>query len=421
MNGAALWTCSAQPAVTMPMARRTVVVGALLLIAAVIMLWPRSTRAPIVLTGARPEPHRGPGRSEALSDAEAEAVAQEAAEAAADAAEEAEAEEEEAAVNAAAEAEDAAAEDADAVADYLGEDELGPGGWDAGGKEAKVDTGEPIAPAALFLASDFRVPLGQRFDSVDAQMAQVKGVPDCLKRAIVIMCTHAWVPVEDCLKNPTIVRALVPQRVSRDVTAFRKEARQAGAKAKINVGGASRVIPGWVLSDIQQFDVTDVGHYVKAFGGNGFAAMRSEHMFEHLFPVQTEIAAAMSYLFMAPGGHFRIAVPDGYHPDPFFIHHVEAGNRHQHKMLWTVDNMPPLFLKAGYDVQMREYFDRDGDFHKHRVEDEEADMAKWSKVWRVADEGLVRDKLYGYTSLYFDAIKPADCPVWQIKTKKKKK
>jgi len=279
-----------------------------------------------------------------------------------------------------------------------------------------------VMPAKLFKAADFELPLALRMDTTDAQLDLITSVPDCLKRAVMIMCFHVWVPIEECLADPTVVRALVRSHseLTKEQKTFLRETRAGGPSVRVNVGGASRTFKGWVLSDYLQFDVTDVGQYVAAFGQQGVAAFRAEHMYEHLFPAQVEIAAAMSYLFLAPGGHYRVAVPEGYHPDPLYRDHVEAGNRHQHKQMWTVDNMPPIWIKAGFDVQMMENFDKHGQFYKHDVGDAEADREKWSKVYRVADLEKIADKSYGYTSLYFDAIKPDDCPVWDVSNKRLK-
>lgn len=275
-----------------------------------------------------------------------------------------------------------------------------------------------IHPALLYKASENHpLPLGLRMD-VGATSEAVKmvnpDIPECLRSAIATMCMHVWVPVEECLADPSVVRALVPRKMSKLQKKFLQEVRDTGPSVRVNVGGASRVFEGWVLSDIKAFDVTSVGEYVHAFGGQGASAFRAEHMFEHLFPDQVDITAAMSYLFMAPGGHYRIAVPAGNHPVDDFLQHVAAGNRHQHKQLWNVDNMPPIFVRQGYDVQMMEYFEPDGTFHKHYPEDPDEDLRKWSRVYRVADEEKVRKKTYGYISLYFDAIKPEDCPVWDV-------
>ena len=66
-----------------------------------------------------------------------------------------------------------------------------------------------VMPAKLFKAADFELPLALRMDTTDAQLDLITSVPDCLKRAVMIMCFHVWVPIEECLADPTVVRALV--------------------------------------------------------------------------------------------------------------------------------------------------------------------------------------------------------------------
>ncbi|HEX4070229.1 MAG TPA: hypothetical protein VHX68_03640, partial [Planctomycetaceae bacterium] len=63
----------------------------------------------------------------------------------------------------------------------------------------------------------------------------------------------------------------------------------------------------------------------------------------------------------------RVAVPDGYHPDPTYIEWVRVGGSgagaDDHKVLYNCDSFRRLFESAGFDVQLLEHFDAAGAFH----------------------------------------------------------
>ena len=86
----------------------------------------------------------------------------------------------------------------------------------------------------------------------------------------------------------------------------------------------------------------------------------AEHVFEHLTRAQMVAFLRIARNYLAPGGRVRIAVPDGYHPDPAYIERVRPGGSSDfaddHKMLYNSDLIGALLAEQGYDYELLEYF-----------------------------------------------------------------
>lgn len=170
---------------------------------------------------------------------------------------------------------------------------------------------------------------------------------------------------------------------------------------KIIIGAGQTQMEGWIATDVPAFDARDGEHWGKLFPPASIDRMLAEHVFEHL--TRAELAAFLDIApqYLAPGGRVRIAVPDGYHPDSEYIKSVKPGGigvgADDHKMLYTCDSISQLMREQGYQFELLEYFDADGQFHQ----------SVWSAddgfVSRSADhDGRNADGRLSYTSLIVD-------------------
>jgi len=139
---------------------------------------------------------------------------------------------------------------------------------------------------------------------------------------------------------------------------------------------------------------------------NSIKAFVAEHVWEHLTESEAIQANANCYEFLRAGGRLRIAVPDGFHPEPGYIEYVRPGGTglgsDDHKVLYNYQSLKKLLEQAGFIVQLLEYWDEHGHFY--------------FKEWSSKDGHIRRSKRYdprnqnrslAYTSLIADAIKPA--------------
>jgi predicted SAM-dependent methyltransferase len=90
-------------------------------------------------------------------------------------------------------------------------------------------------------------------------------------------------------------------------------------------------------------------------------------VWEHLTEEDGARAARQCFEYLKPGGYLRVAVPDGFHPDETYIEYVRPGGTgagaDDHKVLYTHKTFAALFERAGFRVELLEYFDSSGEFH----------------------------------------------------------
>lgn len=174
---------------------------------------------------------------------------------------------------------------------------------------------------------------------------------------------------------------------------------------RIVLGASGIYEAGWIPTEIGVLDILHLGQWTRVFAENSIDAILAEHVWEHLTPEQGLLAARNCLRFLKPGGYLRVAVPDGFHPDPTYIEWVRVGGMgagaDDHKVLYTCETFRRLFEDAGFEVVLLEYFDSAGAFHA--VEwDPGAGRIHRSKRF---DERNQAGQL-NYTSIILDARKP---------------
>jgi predicted SAM-dependent methyltransferase len=174
---------------------------------------------------------------------------------------------------------------------------------------------------------------------------------------------------------------------------------------KIVVGASDIFDKGWVPTDMEFLNLLKEGDWKNYFKPDTISAILAEHVWEHLTPQQGELAATHCFKYLKPGGHLRIAIPDGNHPKPEYIEHVRIGGTgpgaHDHKVLYTYTTLSAMLKRVGFEVKLLEYFDGNGQFHESEWKPEDGHIRR-SKY---NDKRNARGDL-NYTSLIVDAIKP---------------
>ncbi|WP_162426443.1 class I SAM-dependent methyltransferase [Pontibacter pudoricolor] len=173
---------------------------------------------------------------------------------------------------------------------------------------------------------------------------------------------------------------------------------------KLVVGSGGIQIDGWILTDIDTLDVSNYEDWKRYFREGSVDTVFSEHVWEHLDVEQTDKANLNIYKYLKEGGRLRIAVPDGLHPKPSYIDYVKPGGNgpgaDDHKILYTYKSMTESLTKAGFTVDLLEYWDEAGNFNFNSYDENYGKVMRSSKH----DKSNVGGKLE-YTSLIVDAIK----------------
>ena len=199
----------------------------------------------------------------------------------------------------------------------------------------------------------------------------------------------------------------VRKAVNRQVGPRRfRKALAAGGPKRIVIGSAGWFDHGWIPTDEHFLDLTKPATWLLHFAPNSVDALLAEHVWEHLTPEEARIACQTCFTYLKPGGYARIAVPDGYHPDPVYQQWVRVGGAwvgqlsNDHRVLYTHETLVSLFESAGFRVELLEYFDAAGSFH--------------TEPWDVAQGKIRRSERFNKhkynvsdTSIIIDAFKPA--------------
>jgi predicted SAM-dependent methyltransferase len=185
-----------------------------------------------------------------------------------------------------------------------------------------------------------------------------------------------------------------------------RRAIAANPAPRIVVGSSGIFEPDWIPTDIEVLNLLRPADWGKFFSENSLAAILSEHVWEHLTPDEGLIAAKTCRSYLRPGGYLRVAVPDGFNPDPGYREWVRPGGSGpgatDHKAFYTHESFARLLAAAGFEIKLLEYFDAAGQFH----------FTDWNR----ADGMIHRSRRFDernhdgqlrYTSLIIDALKPS--------------
>jgi predicted SAM-dependent methyltransferase len=181
--------------------------------------------------------------------------------------------------------------------------------------------------------------------------------------------------------------------------------RPAGTPLRIVIGASGVFDHGWIDTNAGELNLLKPRDWKHHFRRDSIDAILAEHVWEHLTVAEGLAAANQCFAYLRPGGYLRVAVPDGFHPDPAYIEWVKVGGvgagADDHKVLYTCESFVPLFEMAGFTVELLEHHDNQGRFH--------------FRDWNTEDGTIHRSRRFDarnaggelkYTSLILDAHKP---------------
>jgi predicted SAM-dependent methyltransferase len=133
---------------------------------------------------------------------------------------------------------------------------------------------------------------------------------------------------------------------------------------RIVIGSGNTNFPGWVKTDLPHFNVLNESDWKYFFGKINIDHLLAEHVLEHLEVADVEKALRLAHQYLKINGTFRIAVPDGFNPDPEYMDHASpagrVGSYHGHKSLWNYHTLSTLANANHFQIKLLEYFDEKG-------------------------------------------------------------
>lgn len=182
---------------------------------------------------------------------------------------------------------------------------------------------------------------------------------------------------------------------------------------RIAIGPSGYFDEGCIPTDIEYLYVLNNAHWEKYFRINHIDAILVEHVWEHLTLEEGFIAAQFCYQYLKPGGYLRIAVPDGHNPCKNYIDQVKVEGigegEDDHKVLFNYVTLTNILEKAGFEVDLLEYFDFNGNFH---FKDWDPDNGIIIRSRRFDDRN--KNGNMKYSSLIIDALKKISNNLFEI-------
>lgn len=182
-------------------------------------------------------------------------------------------------------------------------------------------------------------------------------------------------------------------------------------KLKIVLGAGGVFQKTWIPTSIETINIPDEKSWSKFLKTESIDALLAEHVWEHLNYEDSLKAAKIVFNFLKPGGYFRIAVPDGYHPNEKYIKGVdvtkdeaELRKPDSHKVLYNYKSFSKVFAEAGFELKLLEYFDENGKFHFSEWNPEDGLIYRSSRYKFLRKEVSILN-MDDFTSLIIDAVK----------------
>ena len=189
-----------------------------------------------------------------------------------------------------------------------------------------------------------------------------------------------------------------------------KKNRNSGLKLVLGSGGIFE--KGWIPTNIKTIDIPNEKDWKRFFKENSISMILAEHVWEHLTFDNGRASAKIIFKYLEKNGHFRIAVPDGYHPDPNYIVSVDVTKDpleliipDSHKFLYNYNSLKAVFEEIGFKVDLLEYYDEFGKFHFNSW-DVEKGLVYRSERFKFNRPEMSILNMPNYSSLIIDATKP---------------
>ncbi|ASK63948.1 SAM-dependent methyltransferase [Virgibacillus phasianinus] len=182
-------------------------------------------------------------------------------------------------------------------------------------------------------------------------------------------------------------------------------------KIRVVIGaGEHNNNPNWIQTQESELNLLKRANWEKKFAPNSLEAILAEHVWEHLSYEEGIKAAKICFEFLKPGGYIRCAVPDGFFPDEDYQDGVQVGGpgpeNHpaaSHKIVHNYKTFVSMFEKAGFNINLLEYCDENGEFHFTEWDESKGFIYRSKRFDHRNKNGSL-----GFVSLIVDAIKPPD-------------
>ena len=139
---------------------------------------------------------------------------------------------------------------------------------------------------------------------------------------------------------------------------------------KVIIGAGKTTYDNWVSTQETELDLLKRNDFQRMFAEEKPTAFLAEHVWEHMTIDDGLTAAKNCFDFLADGGYIRVAVPDKNFHNEWYQNMVKVGGNGDpshpaftHKIVYDFKLLCSVFEQAGFEVELLEYCDENGDFH----------------------------------------------------------
>lgn len=176
---------------------------------------------------------------------------------------------------------------------------------------------------------------------------------------------------------------------------------------KIIIGAGKTSFDGWTATQESELNLLNRNDFKRMFKWELPTAYLAEHVWEHMNLDDGITAAKNCFDFLEDGGYMRIAVPDKNFRNDWYQGMVKIGGSgdpnhpaFSHKIVYDYKTISHVFEQAGFEVELLEYCDENGDFHYKYWNEQDGKIGRSLRFdTRNSDKGL------GMVSIILDAKK----------------
>ncbi|MBQ2955903.1 MAG: hypothetical protein IJE08_05520 [Clostridia bacterium] len=179
---------------------------------------------------------------------------------------------------------------------------------------------------------------------------------------------------------------------------------------KIIIGAGRTALDGWISTQEDELNLLCRADFERLLGAEKAEAFLAEHVWEHMTLDEGREAAKNCFDYLSEGGYLRAAVPDANFRNEWYQNIVKVGGNgdpnhpaYTHRIVYDFRTFRSVFEEAGFEVELLEYCDENGDFHYRHWN--EAD-GRIGRSLRFDTRNSWEEGKLGMVSVIVDAKKP---------------
>ena len=176
---------------------------------------------------------------------------------------------------------------------------------------------------------------------------------------------------------------------------------------RVIIGAGKTTLDGWVSTQESELNLLKRTDFEKMFSAERPQALLAEHVWEHMTLEEGCLAAKNCFDYLADGGYLRVAVPDKNFRNEWYQNMVKVGGNGDpghpaftHKIVYDYRTFAQVFKQAGFEVELLEWCDENGDFHYKYWNEEDGRIGRSLRF-----DTRNKDGKFGMVSIILDAKK----------------